>query len=221
MDYECQSISPVSFIPSFENDNSRWQAVKDRDIRADGCFVTAARATKVYCRPVCKSRLPLRRNILFYATGQQAQSAGFRACKRCKPQIDGLMPEERSVQKIREFLQQWERAVTSDENLYKLSLSQMAKQANVSKWYFHRLFKKYVGMTPVQYLRTHRNIIQLQSQDLNILDQFVPCAIDWPQITDLFADSKASTLENILKVATEDSELLDGDFFFPPMGRIM
>ncbi|KAL6805043.1 hypothetical protein GGI42DRAFT_367940 [Trichoderma sp. SZMC 28013] len=220
MDYEHQSISLATWLPDYENDDSRWQAVKECDVRADGCFVTAVRATKVYCRPVCKSRLPLRRNVLFYRTGQQAQSAGFRACKRCKPQLDGLMPEEKSVQKIREFLQEWERAVISDESLCQLSLGQMAKQANMSKWYFHRLFKKCVGMTPVQYLRSRRNIMQLQSQDLSFLDQLIPCVIDWPQLTDTFADNGDVNLEKLLK-ATEDNRLLDSCFFSPELVAMM
>lgn len=148
MDYDPQSFSPVSFTPSFEDDNSRWQAVQDRDDRADSCFVYAVRSTKVFCRPVCKYRHPRRCNVSFYATGQQAQSAGFRACKRCKPEVGGFMPEEKAVKKIREFLQEWERAAINNEGPCQLSLSQMAKQAKVSKWYFHRVFKKCVGVTP-------------------------------------------------------------------------
>ncbi|KAL6691571.1 hypothetical protein J3F84DRAFT_385861, partial [Trichoderma pleuroticola] len=126
------------------------------------------------------------------------------------------MPEEKSVQTIREFLQERERDVISDESLCQLSLGQMAKQANMSKWYFHRLFKKCVGMTPVQYLRNRRNIIQLQSQDLSFLDQLIPCVIDLPQLTDTFADNGEVTLEKLLKV-TEDNRLLDGCFFSPEL----
>ncbi|KAL5089515.1 hypothetical protein Trisim1_005210 [Trichoderma cf. simile WF8] len=126
----------------------------------------------------------------------------------------GSCRRKKSVQKIREFLQEWETAVISDESLCQLSLGQMAKQANMSKWYFHRLFKKCVGMTPVQYLRSRRNIMQLQSQDLSFLDQLIPCVIDWPQLTDTFADNGDVTLEKFLKV-TEDNRFVDGCFFSP------
>ncbi|RFU81278.1 family transcriptional regulator [Trichoderma arundinaceum] len=188
MIYDFQSLSPTPLSPSFENDDSRWQAVQDRDIRADGCFVTAA------------------------------QSAGFRACKRCRPEVDGFHPEEPAVQKIREFLQKWERAAISNEGPCQLSLSQMAREAKVSKWYFHRMFKKYVGVTPVQYLRTWRKTMQLQHQldnnGLNWLDQLAPGAADWPQLTDMFADSKVSALDNFFKDPGENSPIFGADFSF-------
>ncbi|EHK51121.1 hypothetical protein TRIATDRAFT_8455, partial [Trichoderma atroviride IMI 206040] len=148
----------------FENDDSRWQAVQDRDINSDGLFVYAVRSTKVFCRPVCKSRHPRRCNVSFYPTGKQAQLSGFRPCKRCKPELEGLMPEETAVQKIREFLQELERTGINDEGSYQLTLSQMARQAKVSKWYFHRVFKKSMGVTPVQYLKIWRDTIHSQNQ---------------------------------------------------------
>lgn len=214
MDYNPQSLQPTSFT-SFENDDARWQAVQYRDIRADGAFVTAVRSTKVYCRPVCKSRHPRRCNVSFYATGQQAQSAGFRACKRCKPELDGCMPEETAVQKIREFLQEWETAAISNAGPCQLSLSQMARQANVSKWYFHRVFKKYIGVTPVQYLRIWRNAVQLQNQDTNWLDQLTPGPVDWLQFTDKSADTEKCTPDNLFEMPNDNSSAFDGDFCFP------
>ena len=66
------------------NDNERWQAVTNRDQNYDGRFVTAVKTTGIYCRPSCSAR-PLRKNVEFYDTPQQAEVAGFRACKRCKP----------------------------------------------------------------------------------------------------------------------------------------
>ncbi|POR34027.1 Bifunctional transcriptional activator/DNA repair enzyme Ada, partial [Tolypocladium paradoxum] len=72
---------PHSF---FADDDSRWQAVRARDVVADGFFVYAVRTTKVYCRPICKARLARRANVRFYATGGEAAAAGFRACKRCR-----------------------------------------------------------------------------------------------------------------------------------------
>ena len=62
-----------------------WQASKSRDARADGTFVLAVRSTHIYCRPSCPARRPLRRNVLFFRTGEEAEKQGFRACLRCKP----------------------------------------------------------------------------------------------------------------------------------------
>jgi AraC family transcriptional regulator, regulatory protein of adaptative response / methylated-DNA-[protein]-cysteine methyltransferase len=67
------------------NDDGRWQAVLMRDGQYDGAFYTAVRTTGVYCRPSCKARTPKRENVRFYATPQEAEAAGFRACKRCRP----------------------------------------------------------------------------------------------------------------------------------------
>lgn len=66
------------------NDNERWQAVVNRDRNYDGRFVTAVKTTGIYCRPSCSAR-PHRQNVVFYDTSEQAEAAGFRACKRCQP----------------------------------------------------------------------------------------------------------------------------------------
>jgi AraC family transcriptional regulator of adaptative response/methylated-DNA-[protein]-cysteine methyltransferase len=67
------------------NDTERWQAVLNRDRRYDGRFVTAVKTTGIYCRPSCPSRHPYRHNVDFYDTPERAAAAGFRPCKRCKP----------------------------------------------------------------------------------------------------------------------------------------
>ena len=68
----------------FADDDSRWAAAVARDPAADGAFFIAVVTTGIYCRPVCPAR-PLRRNVRFHATAIEAQNAGFRPCKRCKP----------------------------------------------------------------------------------------------------------------------------------------
>ena len=62
-----------------------WQATLQRDRRADGSFVFAVRSTHVYCRPSCPARRPLRQNAVFFSNPQEAESRGFRACRRCRP----------------------------------------------------------------------------------------------------------------------------------------
>ncbi|HEY2229745.1 MAG TPA: Ada metal-binding domain-containing protein [Xanthobacteraceae bacterium] len=71
--------------PSFATDDERWDAVCRRDPAAIGAFVCAVRSTGIYCRPVCPARLPRRENAGFYAAGVEARQAGFRPCKRCRP----------------------------------------------------------------------------------------------------------------------------------------
>lgn len=65
--------------------DERWRSVLSRDKAADGTFYYAVTTTKVYCRPGCASRLPLRRNVAFYESTDAAERAGYRPCKRCRP----------------------------------------------------------------------------------------------------------------------------------------
>lgn len=69
---------------TYATDEDRWAAIEARDRNAEGAFVCAVRTTGVYCLPSCAGR-PLRRNVAFYDTAEQARAAGFRACKRCRP----------------------------------------------------------------------------------------------------------------------------------------
>lgn len=71
---------------SVEND-PRWSAVVARDAGADGAFFLSVRTTGVYCRPSCPSRRPNPENVRFHSTGADAERAGFRPCKRCKPDL--------------------------------------------------------------------------------------------------------------------------------------
>lgn len=64
-----------------------YQAVEEGYRAADGAFVTAVRTTGIYCRPTCAARIPLAKNVVFYSASGAAEAAGFRACKRCRPEI--------------------------------------------------------------------------------------------------------------------------------------
>jgi methylphosphotriester-DNA--protein-cysteine methyltransferase len=66
-----------------------WEAFVSRDPRWDGRFVTAVRTTGIYCRPTCTCRKPLRRNVRFFRSAEAAARAGFRPCKRCRPELAG------------------------------------------------------------------------------------------------------------------------------------
>lgn len=146
----------------YQDDDSRWHAVRTRDINADGFFFYGVRSTRIYCRPACKARLARRANVSFYADGTEAEAAGFRACKRCKPEVVGFMPEEKAVRRIKEFVIAAAAAAATgdstgdDYTRERMSLSAMAKEVGLSKWHFHRVFKKCVGVTPVEYLRMMR-----------------------------------------------------------------
>src|SRR5579862_272286 len=125
-----------------------WQAVTGRDAGADGSFVYAVRTTGVYCRPGCASRLPRRDNVAFYETVAAAAAAGFRPCKRCRP--DASSPADRHVAAI-------DRAcalIRSSEA--PPSLAELAAAAGISRFHFHRVFKQITGTTPSEWGRAHR-----------------------------------------------------------------
>ena len=71
-------------MTAFNNDDAKWQAVATRNTDAAGHFYYAVKTTGVYCRPDCPGR-PLRKNVVFFEDTAAAVRAGFRACKRCKP----------------------------------------------------------------------------------------------------------------------------------------
>ena len=121
------------------NDDVRWQAVVNRDPDADGQFVFAVLTTGIYCRPSCRSRRALRENVRFYADAASAQTAGFRACKRCQP--DSADPQQQRIEKVAHACRLLEQEQT-------LTLEQLAKEVAVSPFHFHRLFKSVTGMTP-------------------------------------------------------------------------
>ena len=81
---------------------ARWRAVLARDRAADGSFVFAVETTGVYCRPSCPARRPKAQNVTFFADGAAARAAGFRACRRCRP--DEVPAIERAVAEVRRIL---------------------------------------------------------------------------------------------------------------------
>ena len=151
----CHSSSTLSAMSLYITDSDRWTAVQARDPAADRMFVYAVHTTKIYCRPVCKSRRARRANVSFYSLGQDAERAGFRPCKRCKPEVGGGMPEEAAVARIRSLVE-LELGILQvkpdDQSCSKVKrTSDLAQRAQVSKWHFHRVFKDVTGMTPAEF----------------------------------------------------------------------
>lgn len=126
----------------------RWQAILDRDQSCDGQFVYSVATTGVYCRPSCGARLPKPGNVCFHASCTDAEQAGFRPCKRCRPNQPPL-PEQHSAM-VAAICRLIERAEEIP------SLDEMASEAELSPSHFHRLFKAITGVTPKSYAMAHR-----------------------------------------------------------------
>jgi len=131
--------------PDFSKDESRWQAVIGRDRRADGQFYYSVATTGVYCRPSCGARQPRRENVAFHASTEAAARAGFRACKRCRPD-----ETDRQAAAVAEACRIIAQADTPP------SLIELADAVGMSQFHFHRVFKAATGVTPKAYADAER-----------------------------------------------------------------
>ena len=141
------------------NDNIRWAALVARKPEADGTFVYCVKTTKIFCRPICKARLARRSNVEFFDTVAEAQAAGYRACKRCQPQLASYTPEADKIRKACRMLQ------SLPDNAPLPGLERMAKETGLTKHHFHRLFKRETGLTPRDYALACRSGHYSESTD--------------------------------------------------------
>jgi AraC family transcriptional regulator of adaptative response / DNA-3-methyladenine glycosylase II len=135
-----------------------YLALQARDARFDGRFFTGVTSTGIYCRPVCKVRLPRRENCRFFGHAAQAESAGFRPCLRCRPE---LAPHSIvwSIQDASYILAHQAARLLDDPEAWGgalPSMEQLAARLGVSDRHVRRIFEAQFGVSPVQYLQTRR-----------------------------------------------------------------
>ena len=135
-----------------------YAAMKARDARFDGCFFTAVTSTGIYCRPVCSVKLPKRENCRFFSHAAQAESAGFRPCLRCRPE---LAPHSVawSIQDASYILaHQAAKFLDESESWYDSSpsIEKLALKLGISDRHLRRIFEAQFGVSPLQYLQTRR-----------------------------------------------------------------
>jgi AraC family transcriptional regulator of adaptative response/methylated-DNA-[protein]-cysteine methyltransferase len=131
-----------------END-PRWAVVVARDAAADGSFWYSVATTGVYCRPSCAARQPRPQNVRFHRTRVEAEKAGFRPCKRCKPDQPPLL--EQHAAQVTAACRQIQNSESAP------SLDALAANAGMSPFHFHRVFKAITGLTPKQYASAQRS----------------------------------------------------------------
>ncbi len=130
-------------------DDARWQAVLARDARADGTFVFAVHSTGIYCRPSCPARRPRRDRVVFFRTSEMAERAGFRSCRRCRPQeihSHGTQAEEvgRACRYIEAHLDS------------PLTLAAVSSHVGMTPHVLRHAFQRAMGLTPRQYVEACR-----------------------------------------------------------------
>lgn len=129
-----------------END-VRWANVQARDATADRTFYYSVSTTGIYCKPSCGARQPKPEHVRFHEDCAEAEQAGFRACKRCKPGQPSLTENQAIL-----IVQSCRLIETAEENI---SLKTLAEKADLSTYHFHRIFKSVTGLTPKAYSATH------------------------------------------------------------------
>ena len=122
----------------------KWSAFIKRDSNFDGVFYTAVKTTGIFCKPSCRARKPLEKNVIFYNTIEEAKENGFRPCKICEPEGKMIGSLEDISEKLRAYL---------DTNYMRpIHLREFSRQNSLSQTHLTRIFKKQYDMTPKVYL---------------------------------------------------------------------
>lgn len=141
------SAKNIELAAATEGD-PRWASVLARSSAADGTFFYSVKTTGVYCRPSCAARIARPENVRFHPSRADAENAGFRACKRCKPDQPSLGEQHTAmVTEACRLIESLQSAPTLEE---------LANHAGVSGFHLHRVFKAITGVTPREYAAAHR-----------------------------------------------------------------
>lgn len=146
---------------------AQYEAFRRRDPAWDGVIFVGVRSTGVYCRPICRARTPLARNVRFFLSAAAAENAGFRPCLRCRPESVPFCPAWKGTRTT------VDRALTliEDGALERAPLGELAERLGVGSRHLTRLFTTHLGVPPMQVARTvriHRALKLLGSNDLSI-----------------------------------------------------
>ncbi len=137
------------------NQDQCYQAVVTRDPRFDGRFFVAVQSTHIYCRPICRVKTPMRKNCRFFANAAAAEAAGFRPCKRCRPE---LAPGSSSME-VSSLLARNTAVRIGEDFLAEHSLAELAKTLGVTDRHMRQVFQDEFGVSPVEFWQTQRLLL--------------------------------------------------------------
>ncbi len=135
-----------------------YLALKARDARFDGRFFTGVTSTGIYCRPVCRVRTPRRENCRFFVHAAKAETAGFRPCLRCRPEL-AAGTQWWSIQDASAILALQAARLLDEPDTWlgdDASVGRLATRLGVSDRHLRRIFEAQFGVSPMQYLQTRR-----------------------------------------------------------------
>lgn len=125
------------------NDSLKWQAIVDNDKHHDGCFFYAVKSTGIFCNPSCKSRMPSKENVVYFDSAEEAKEAGYRACKRCRPDLHEFQP-------MKIMAEETKLAIETYYNKRE-KLSKVLDTMGITQHRLVEVFRQYYHMTPSQY----------------------------------------------------------------------
>ncbi|GBF59836.1 bifunctional transcriptional activator/DNA repair enzyme [Trichophyton mentagrophytes] len=160
---------------AYATTSARWRAIVNRDAAATG-FVYGVRTTKIYCRPRCPARLARRANVEFYDTPLLAEKAGYRPCKRCKPE-DVRAPTDPHIRLAQRACETMTLAALAGGDKQRPTLSDLSGEAGLTPSHFHRVFKKVVGVTPGKFAR---ELMERKSLGKVMVPSGINARICWP-----------------------------------------
>ena len=180
------------------SDDTMWQAVVDCDSAYDGKFFYGVKTVGVYCRPSCRSKTPLRKNVVYFMTEEEAKRAGFRPCKRCRPELCGQAP-------VAGLAAQAKKHMDDHYDKRALLLAEL-KKLGVTQSHLAAVFRQQYGMTPTRYLGSRReqqakNL--LAATDMPIID--IAAAIGFDSLSAFYAFFKkqAGTTPHTFRVQSK------------------
>jgi len=135
-----------------------YRAMAAHDARFDGRFFTAVTSTGIYCRPICRVRLPRRANCRFFRHAAQAEAAGFRPCLRCRPELAPRARHWSSEDAPQALAVAAARLIDTPESWGAdgLDVASVAKKLGIGDRHLRRIFQQQFGVTPMQYVQTRR-----------------------------------------------------------------
>lgn len=167
-------------------EDEKWHAVINNDTRADGLFYYAVKSTGIYCRPSCKSKEPIRENVVFFDSGDEAVAAGYRPCKRCRPELAVYQPIADIAQQAKIVIEKY----YSD----KQRMTDELQKLGVSKRRIDQIFKQHCGVSLNEYansLKLQAAKEELQRSNTPVID--IAYALGFESLSAFFAFFRKNT----------------------------
>jgi len=149
------SMRKIGAAGIFLDDKACYAAMQAHDVRFDGRFFCGVSSTGIYCRPICRVKLPKEGNCTFFVSAAAAEAAGYRPCLRCRPELaPGLAPVDSTARLARSAAM-----VMEADCLAPRKISELAAILGISDRHLRRVFSAEYGVSPVQYLQTQRLLL--------------------------------------------------------------